>query len=409
MILRPYEADKDGQAALGIWHEIGWTEKEAEGYVLTLLEAGRTWVAELDGQAECIVGTAPGTIRYLETQMPFSCVRTVATSRIARKRGLASRLTAKAVAADAAAGALVCGLGMFEQGFYNQLGFGAGGYEVWMTFDPAQLNLEVKARLPRRITAGDWQAAHAARLTRMLGHGGCNLTPAGITKAEMASKAKAFGLGYFDGPKGELTHYFWAESRHPEGEPCHIGWICYQTRGQFLELMALIKTLSDQIRSVRMREPPGIQLQDMLTRPFRHRDISSRSKHAGKARARAYWQMRICDLAGCMAQTHLASGPVRFNLELTDPIARFLDEEAAWRGIDGQYVITAGPESHAAAGADAKLPTLSASVGAFTRLWLGVRPATGLAVTDELSGPPELLAELDRAFCLPQPKPDWDF
>ena len=55
------------------------------------------------------------------------------------------------------------------------------------------------------------------------------------------------------------------------------------------------------------------------------------------------------------------------------------------------------------------LPTLKASVGAFTRLWLGVLSANGLAVTDQLSGPPDLLGELDRAFLLPQPHPDWDF
>ena len=41
-------------------------------------------------------------------------------------------------------------------------------------------------------------------------------------------------------------------------------------------------------------------------------------------------------------------------------------------------------------------PTLTATVNAFTRLWLGVRPATGLAVTDDLSGPPELLQQLDQ-------------
>jgi hypothetical protein len=35
--------------------------------------------------------------------------------------------------------------------------------------------------------------------------------------------------------------------------------------------------------------------------------------------------------------------------------------------------------------------------------------AIGLAVTDELSGPPELLRQLDRTLRLPQPRPDWDF
>jgi hypothetical protein len=38
-----------------------------------------------------------------------------------------------------------------------------------------------------------------------------------------------------------------------------------------------------------------------------------------------------------------------------------------------------------------------------------VRPATGLAITDELSGPSILLSQLDRCLKLPEPKPDWDF
>ena len=72
-------------------------------------------------------------------------------------------------------------------------------------------------------------------------------------------------------------------------------------------------------------------------------------------------------------------------------------------------MVTLGPASGAEPGLDPALPTLTASVGAFTRMWLGVRPASGLAVTDDLAGPPELLEALDWALRLPQPKPDWDF
>ena len=68
-----------------------------------------------------------------------------------------------------------------------------------------------------------------------------------------------------------------------------------------------------------------------------------------------------------------------------------------------------GAESSCAEGHDASLPTLDASVGAFTRLWLGVRPATGLAVTDALNGPAPLLQALDETLRLPEPQPDWDF
>jgi hypothetical protein len=68
-----------------------------------------------------------------------------------------------------------------------------------------------------------------------------------------------------------------------------------------------------------------------------------------------------------------------------------------------------GPTSGARSGREDALPTLTASVGAFSRLWLGVRPATGLAVTDGISGPPGLLAALDSLLRLPTPQPDWDF
>jgi hypothetical protein len=105
----------------------------------------------------------------------------------------------------------------------------------------------------------------------------------------------------------------------------------------------------------------------------------------------------------------LQGDPVRFNLSLHDPIEQFLDDDTPWRGVGGDYVLTFGPASSAERGTSEALPTLTASAGAFTRMWLGVRPASGLAVTDDLSGGQELLEELDRMLRLPEPKPDWDF
>ena len=43
-----------------------------------------------------------------------------------------------------AEGALVAGLGMFDQGYYDKLGFGSGAYSHRVAFDPARLS--VKAR-----------------------------------------------------------------------------------------------------------------------------------------------------------------------------------------------------------------------------------------------------------------------
>ncbi len=150
MIIRPFDYEKDKEAAGRIWREVGWIEKDKDKSIEYALSACDGMVAEIAGQAECIVVTLPGTVRYIEQDLRFCCLTGVTTSRIARKQGLAGKLAARAVANGAAAGALVSGLGMFEQGFYNQLGFGTGGYEIWVTFDPAQLTVDAHPRIPRR-------------------------------------------------------------------------------------------------------------------------------------------------------------------------------------------------------------------------------------------------------------------
>jgi hypothetical protein len=229
------------------------------------------------------------------------------------------------------------------------------------------------------------------------------------TRTETAFGKNGFGLGYCDGPEGALSHYLWLTADNLESGPYQVGWTVFQTLAQFRELMSLLRSFEDQVRLIGLREPPGIQFQDLLFRPFRTRAITKRSAFENDCHAWAYWQTRILDLAGCLAHTHLPGPSLRFNLVLRDPIAELLEENAPWRGIGGEYVVVAGEESSAAPGQDPGLPTLAASVNAFSRLWFGVRPATGLAYTDELAGPDDLLQQLDSTFRLPQPKPDWDF
>lgn len=410
-VFRPYDPERDYAAVLRIWKEAGWVPPGKEEATAFMLSCGRPMVAELEGQAECFVQTVPGTLSHLDSNppLPFSGVAAVATSRVARRRGLAGRLTALAVALDAAEGALVSGLGMFEQGFYDRLGFGTGPYEHVVSFDPAHLRVSGRARVPRRLTPDDWALVHASRLARWRRHGSINLYPPEITRMEMVHHDNGFGLGYCDGPNGELTHHIWFSVRNVEHGPYFVPWMTFQNAEQFRELLALLRDLSDQVHLVRMREPPGIQFQDLLLFPFRARQVTRGSALENWMRAAAPYQMRICDLAGCLERTHLPAGQIRFNLRLSDPIAAYLDEQAPWRGISGEYVVTLGMESSARPGVDPALPTLQASVGAFTRLWLGVRPASGLACTDDLAGPPELLTRLDQLLCLPPPLPDWEF
>jgi hypothetical protein len=307
-------------------------------------------------------------------------------------------------------GAVLSALGMFEQGFYNRLGFGTGSYEHMVRFDPAMLKVGTRARVPVRITAKDWASVHTGRAARKKGHGGCDLHPPEATRSAMMLPDHGFGLGYRDGPRGELTHHIWCDARdNSEQGPYDIWWTCFQNGEQFLELMALIKALGDQVRLMSMREPPGVQIQALLAKPFYRSQISRKSNFESGIRAWAYWQLRICDLPACLEKTHLEAGPLRFNLELTDPIEKHLEEGRRWRGIGGSYVVELGESSRAEEGSHPALPVLKADAGAFSRLWAGVAPASGLAVTDSLEGPEELIRDLDRVLRLPQPHPDWDF
>ncbi len=150
MAFRAYDPERDKDAAHRIWRETGWIEESEVASMDVFVEACRAMVAEVNGEAECLVLSTTGEMCYLEERLAFACVMGVTTSRVARKQGLASRLTAQLIAAGAVDGAQVTGLGMFEQGFYNQLGMGTGSYELWAGFDPARLRVPVRPRAPRR-------------------------------------------------------------------------------------------------------------------------------------------------------------------------------------------------------------------------------------------------------------------
>lgn len=406
---RKYNPDKDIEASRRIWREVQWIEESSEEKILdSFLKQGRALVADLEGSAECLVTANPGKLRYLNEDLTLSVVTSVTTSRIARKQGLAKKLTAQLIAEEAEAGAIVSTLGIFEQGFYDQLGYGTGSYEHWISFDPADIIIDQKLRPPVRLSADDAPQIHQALLQRKTQHGGVTLIPESLVSAELNWSKKGFGLGYRDGVNGKLSHFFWATSKDEHG-PVVVHILAFQTSNQFIELMALIKSLGDQIRLVKMREPAGIQLQDLIKTPFRARIVTEKSNFEHINRASAYWQTRICDVEACLKATHLNSKPLRFNLDLSDPLQMILKPEQSWQGCAGQYTIELGPDSKATRGFDPDLLTLVADVGSFTRLWLGVKPATGLSVTSNLSGPDELLRDLDDVLCLPTPHPDWDY
>jgi hypothetical protein len=100
---------------------------------------------------------------------------------------------------------------------------------------------------------------------------------------------------------------------------------------------------------------------------------------------------------------------LKFNLELSDPISKYLPEDSIWKGIGGSYVVELSKNSRVERGHKENLPTLTASVGAFTRLWLGVAKASSLAVTDEFAASQKLIRKLDVSINLPIPRFDWGF
>ena len=416
---RDYDPARDREAVLRIMREVGWilpdSEEQERAHDLWL-RGGHVVIAELAGSAESAVINFDGDLRYVEEDLPLSVVGGVVTSRVARQQRFATSLTAEALARDVIErDAAVAILGMFEQGFYDRIGFGTGSPTPFVAFDPASLEVDAPRHVPIRLTLDDHTRVHAGRIARLRGHGACRVLHPDSNQADMLIRKQGFGLGFVDPETDELTHHLWCSTDSPAHGPYDVGWLAYRDRAQFLELMGLLKGLGDQVNLVRMPEPPGVQLQDLIAKPFHRERVSKDSGFASRNLARAWWQVRICDLAACLEKTRLPTvESTTFHLSLTDPIADHLSAstQSRWDGVAGDYVVTLGPESHAervetpAAG----LPSMTTSVNTFTRLWLGVCPATGLAFTSpDLDAPHELLERLDRTVLVRAPNPDWDF
>jgi hypothetical protein len=224
----------------------------------------------------------------------------------------------------------------------------------------------------------------------------------------MGDGKNRIGLGYRDAD-GAVTHCVWMRAKDMESGPYWVEFFCYRTGEELLELLSVIRSLGDQVRLVSMMKPAGFQLQDLLRQPHLHQQVTRGGKYEAGNRAHAPFQFRILDLEACMEKTLLTGPELRFNLSLSDPIERFLPEDSPWRGVGRDYVVTLGPSSGAEVGTIGALPTLEASIGAFTRLWMGVAPASSLALTDDLNGPPDLLKALNNTLHLPPPEPEWDF
>lgn len=399
--------DDDLPSVTRMWLEIGWIEHDNEKQAEALghfVQHGAARVGVVAGDAECFVHRTPGSIRYDRVDLPLCAITAVTTSPIARNIGLASRMTAEAISAGAVDGAAVAALGMFEQGFYDRFGMGTLAYVDHLSFDPSRLRADPPRRAPIRVTRDDWAEVAGLMARRARRHGSVTLDPAGVLRTELLwVEEPYFGFG-FRASDGRLTACIVGTNAGEHG-PFKVELFAYEDDDDLRDLLGLLRSLSAQIHRVQMVEPAGIQLQDLIDRPIRGAEPDD-PNHKPWHTAMAWYQLRILDLQACVEARTWPGDEVRFDLVLTDPLS---EADVEWAGLAGDHSLTVGPTSSVASGHRGGLPVLRASIGAFSRLWFGVRPATGLTVTDDLAGPPELLEALDRALALPPPLPELSF
>lgn len=399
--------DSDLPAFIRIWREVGWIDDDDQEKALPFfLEGADALVATMEGEAECAVTTHAARMTLHDRDVPISVVSSVTTSRVARRQGFAGRLVAQALVAAAEGGAALSVLGMFDQGFYDRLGFGSGASMLRHQFDPSTMRVRMPTRAPVRLGMKDWAEIHAAMQGRTRSHGGVAMDSSGFTRGEMMWDADSlFALGFRD-DAGTLTHLIWGKANGEHG-PYEVYAFVHRSGEELLELLGLLRSLGDQVRVLWMPEPSEICLDDLLDRPHRHRFNTQGAKHPSTVKGGPWWQARILDVPATVGALSGLGRAVRCNVVLRDPLATH--PEALWDVVDGTWIIEFGETSTAEHGHDDTLPTLTVDVGPFTRMLLGVAPASGLALTSELDGPSSLLHDLDRVLRLPEPNPGMYF
>jgi len=403
--IRPYvEADFEGVARH--WHEIGWLDdKESEKEMVRhSISASSVSVGLVGGEAEAVSFWVPGLLRYLDADLALAVITAITTSPVARRHKFASRLTARAMAEAAASGSEACALGIFDQGFYDRLGFGTGPYDHRVTFDPALLEVEVPDRSPVRLTAADHAEIHALMARRFRPHGGVVLEPPELTEAVLSYIERGYGLGFRD--DGRLTHFVYLTVGDGKA-PCDARWYGYETPAQLIELLGVMKSLSDQLVSIRMIEPQQIQFQDYIRRPFRDKRRTESSVHGYVNEAIAWWQMRILDVESCLSRVRWREAAIAVNIVVEDPAEQFLEGE--WRGVGGQYIVRFDETTTVERGRDPALETVTCTVNCLTRWWLGVASASNLSLTGGFDASDNVLAALDSGLRVPSPVTGWDF
>lgn len=403
--IRDFDIEKDMLSVQRIWREIGWSDSERTDQAMTaFFETGTTSVGLVHDEVECSVQAQTGTMRLDHEDLPLCVIAAVTTSRVARGLSLAQQLTARELAMGQRRGEAVAVLGMFDQGFYNKLGFGTGAYINEFRVDPNLFDISLKPRAPRRLSADDSDAMLAALMARPPLHGNVVINQSSCFQAELRME-DGFGLGYYEGQR--LTHFVWIKPQDEHG-PYKVRWMGYQDGQGLLELFALLKSLGDQVYSIHMMEPPHVQLQSMLKRPFRSQAVAEEGKYAAEQSASAWYQLRILDIPACINALSYRGPQIGFRLNVEDPVDGMLAGDGSWRSVGGSFDVTLGQHAAVNPAENETLPALTCSINTLSRLIWGVATASSLAISDGLQAPVSLLTALDGVFT-PNPKPGWNF
>lgn len=409
MIFREYHKDRDRDAIVRIWLECGWIEDEKKDKLaLDYFTSGSNCqVIETDGSAECLIILSSGKMKFGPKDLTLAAISSVTVSRILRKQGATPKLMASMIRDEIKKGTTIAGLGMFEQGFYNRLGFATMAYENWYSFDPAKLKIYKKGQPPVRITNEDYSDAFQCYSHASKHQGFVSLDPPGLFRAEMMWTKHGFGLGYKK--NGKLSHYLWMGTEDSEKGPYTVHWMAYSSWNQFLELMGIIKSLEEQVRTIRMKEPVYIQLQDFIEKPFQLQTITKDSQFESSIKAAAYQQLRICNLESAIGAVTYKGKPFSFNITLSDPINNYLDNEDTILNCQGDFTISIGEKSNIVRGHNNDLPLVKGTINGFSRLWIGVLPARTIGLVEDIQIDPSLIQKLERAFYNRDVRSGWDY
>ncbi len=404
MNIRPLNLENDIDQMVKIWQEVGWLSSEEKPVLKILFQAGQGYGADLEDELEATLLSLPADINYEVNLLPVQALSGLVVSPRARRQRIGRNIMIRALEEAARSGQALSALIMFEQGFYDRLGFGLGGYKRVFTFDPEKLNIAEDPVMPARLSIDEWKSVHQALKRRDRSHGGISIKSPEFIKAELEwDKNESYGLGYYD-DDGSISHFLWLWRQGDSHGPLLVKFLACRNQAQLLDLLAIISRLGDQIHAVKMSEPYCLRLRDFISYPHKQERKTTGGKLSYKSRVEAPGQLKILDLRRCIEALAIPGAELEFNLKLEDPLSKFAGEDSP-AVISGEFSLKLGEESQLKEGTVQGLPTLQSSINAFTRLWLGSASPLELKASSQFSAPSELFRKLEETFrWLPEPQ-----